>query len=162
MSRAKGWHPALVAASAIAAGLLVVTLIVASSGRDLQDEGGFARERPRTADAVPESNGRCAIFQARFGGSRADLVKVMRGDVANYVVLEMGRRDPLLRRQRVIWLRGAYGDGEQTWIGSFSSPDAAMMRAVKLCPVHLRCWPGDAQCGSKEDIAAPARIFLNL
>jgi hypothetical protein len=161
MLRAKG-TPTLAIAAAVTAGLLVLTLIFAYSRSDARDEGQLSREAARSVEAVPETTNRCAIFQARFGGSRADLVKVMRGSVANYVVLEVGRRDPLLRRQRSVWLRGAYGDGEQTWIGSFSSPDAAMARAVGLCPAQLRCWPGDAECGSKEGIATPARIFLNL
>jgi hypothetical protein len=162
MLRAKGPTPTLAIAAMVAAGLLALTLIVAYVGSDAGGDRGFSREAVRSVEAVPETTNRCAIFQARFGGSRADLVKVMRGSVANYVVLEVGKRDPLLRRQRSVWLRGAYGDGEQTWIGSFSSPDAAMTRAVGLCPAQLRCWPGDAACGSSEDIATPARIFLNL
>ena len=162
MLRAKGLTPTLAIAASVAAGLLVLTLIVAYSGSDAGDDGEFSREAVRSVEAAPQTSGRCALFQARFGGPRADLVKVMRGSVANYVVLEVGKRDPLLRRQRSVWLRGAYGDGEQTWIGSFSSPDAAMARAAKLCPAQLRCWPGDAECGSKEDMPTPARIFLNL
>lgn len=161
MLRAKGLTASLAIASTVAAGFLALTLIVAWGRGDPADEAELPRPY-RSFEAVPETTNRCAIFQARFGGPRADLVKVMRGGVANYVVLEIGKRDPLLRRQRAVWLRGAYGDGEQTWIASFSSPDAAMTRAAKLCPAHLRCWPGDAECGSKEDIPTSARIFLNL
>jgi hypothetical protein len=161
MLRAKGVTALLAIASAVAAGFLALTLIVAS-GRGEPADGSELPRPYRSFEAVPETTNRCAIFQARFGGSRADLVKVMRGSVANYVVLEIGRRDPLLRRQRAVWLRGAYGDGEQAWIGSFSSPDAAMTRAVKLCPAHLRCWPGEAECGSRQAIPTSARIFLDL
>jgi hypothetical protein len=148
-------------AAATAAGLLALTLLFACVRRG-EEEARFPFQPARSAEHVPETSHRCAIFQARFGGARAELVRVMRGSVANYVVIEVGKRDPLLRRQRAIWLRGAYGDGEQTWIGTFSSPDAAMARAVDLCPAHLRCWPGDSECGSKQEMLTPTRAFLNL
>lgn len=138
----------------------MLTLAFAYAHRG-DEEAAFARRSARTVEPAPET-GRCAIFQARFGGARAELVRVMRGSVANYVVIEVGKRDPLLRRQRSIWLRATYGDGELTWIGSYSSPDAAMARAVGLCPAHLRCWPGDSECGSKDEMLSPARTFLNL
>jgi hypothetical protein len=153
--------PKLTIAALGAAALVAATLFAAYSQRG-EEDASFPRQSVRSAEPAPESSGRCAIFQARFGGSRAELVRVMRGGVANYVVLEVGKRDPLIRRQRAAWLRGAYGDGEQTWIGAFSSPDAAMTRAIRLCPAHLRCWPGDADCESKERFLTPARAFLNL
>jgi hypothetical protein len=85
----------------------------------------------------------------------------MRGEVPNYVVVEVGRRDPLLPLQRGDWLRAAYGGGEHTWLGEFSSAKSAMVRATRFCPPALRCWPGDADCGQPADALTPAQAFLH-
>ena len=84
----------------------------------------------------------------------------MQGGVPNYVVVEVGKRDPLLRLQRGRWLQAAYGSGEQTWLGEFSSAEAAMARAARLCPPSLRCWPGEPDCGQQADALTPAQAFL--
>jgi hypothetical protein len=109
---------------------------------------------------MPVEADRCAISHARFGSRRAQLVRVMRGDVPNFVVLEFGKRDPLLRLQRGRWLNAAYGTGEQTWLGEFGSAEAAMTRAARLCPPSLRCWPGEPDCGPQTPPLAPAQVFL--
>ncbi len=153
---------ALSAAAAAAAGLVFVTLATAYSRRGTVDSLLAPHRVASQVEPMPETTARCAIFHARFGGPRADLVKVMRGGVANYVVLEVGRRDPLLKQQRGAWLRGAYGDGEQIWLGAYSSSDAAMREAARLCPPMLRCWPGDADCVSREEMLTPARAFQQL
>ena len=74
MLRAKGLTPTLAIAASVAAGLLVLTLIVAYSGSDAGGDGEFSREVVRSVEAAPQTSGRCALFQARFGGARADLV----------------------------------------------------------------------------------------
>lgn len=86
---------------------------------------------------------------------------MMQGRVPNYVVVEVGKRDPLLRLQRVDWLHAAYGGAEQTWLGEFGSAAAAMARAARLCPPRLRCWPGDADCGAPTQLLTPAQVFLH-
>jgi hypothetical protein len=143
------------------AALLALTLASAvrqAPPRDLL----AAEDLPRPIEAEAPSTTRCSIFQARFGGTRARLVKVMRGSVPNYIVVEVGRRDPLLQRQRSIWLRGAFGDGEQTWLGEFASPEAAMRQATTLCPPHLRCGPGEADCGPQGEPPTPVKAFMQL
>jgi hypothetical protein len=101
------------------------------------------------------------VHHARFGGGRrAQLVKVMRGSVPNYVVLDIGRRDPLLRLQRLDWLRATFGGGEQVWLGEFGSAETALARAARLCPPASRCWPGDADCGPPPGNLTPAQIFM--
>jgi hypothetical protein len=148
-------------AAMLAAGLVLLTL--AAALREWRRKPDPLKPRPveRSVEARPETGGRCAIHRARFGGRRAHLVKVMKGGVPNYVVLEVGKRDPLLRLQRVDWLRAVYGGAEQTWLGEYGSAESALMRAARLCPAALRCWPGEPGCGPQAEPVEPARAFLN-
>ena len=150
---------ALTVAAIAAGGLLLLTLAAAYSQRRKED-GLRSPPETRWVEAAPVETGRCAISHARFGSRRAQLVKVMRGDVANFVVLEFGRRDPLLRLQRVRWLKSTYGAGEQTWLGEVGSAEAGMERAARLCPASSRCWPGEPDCGPLEQPLTPAQAFL--
>lgn len=152
--------PITIAAIA-AAGLLLLTLAVAYSQRGREDGPRSPRRDTRSVDAAPATSGRCAIAHARFGGRRAQLVMVMQGSVPNYVVVEVGRRSPLAPFQRNDWLHAAYGGGEHTWLGEFSSAEAAMAKAARLCPPSLRCWPGEADCGQQADALTPAQAFLH-
>jgi hypothetical protein len=149
--------PISIAAMAAAA-LVAATLVVAYGQRTKQERP--LRAPTRSVEAAPETSGRCAISQARFGARGAQLVKVMKGSVPNYVVIETGKRDPLMRLQRSRWLRAAYGDGEQTWLGEFASAETAMTKATRLCPADLRCWPGDTDCGPLAQPLTPAQAFL--
>jgi hypothetical protein len=120
---------------------------------------GHALHRPDTTDdrarlgpgadavgsaAVPQ---RCAIYHARFGGTRAELVRLIVGDVANYVVLEVSRATRLPPTVPSAWLRAAFGAAEPFWLGEFASPDSALRRAARLCPESVRCAIGEANCG---------------
>jgi hypothetical protein len=149
---------ALTVAAIAAGGLLLLTLAAAYSQRR-KDDGLRSPPEARWVEAAPVETGRCAISHAHFGSRRAQLVKVMRGDVPNFIVLEFGRRDPLLRLQRVRWLKTAYGAGEQTWLGEFGSAEAAMARAARLCPASTRCWPGEPDCGPQDRPLTPAQAF---
>ncbi len=114
-----------------------------------------------TDEAANVATGRCAINHARFGGQRAQMFKVTKDGVANFVVLEVGsKRDPLMRFIRNDWLRMAYGEGSQrVWLGGFPTVDAALEKAAELCPPPLRCLPGDAACALEARHATPAQIF---
>ena len=139
--------------------LLLLTLVAAYTQRSKQDQPPAPRET-RSVQSAPVETGRCAISHARFGDRSAQLVKVMRGAVPNFVVVEIGKRDPLLRLQRGRWLHAAYGGGEQAWLGEFGSAQTAMARAAALCPPSLRCWPGEPGCGPQEPPLTPAQAFL--
>jgi len=129
---------------------------------------------PRVEDAVPRPSafeayaheataaglGRCALYHARFGGQRAQLIKVMNGSVRNYVVVEIGKRDPRMPSLRSNWLKSAYGEGEHTWLGEYASADTALAKAASLCPPSSRCWPGEADCGPKAQTLTPAQAFF--
>jgi hypothetical protein len=154
-------RPLSVAALA-AAGLVLLTGAYAFSHRAAKLEEPAPRSGSSSGDeAAAVVTGRCAINHARFGGQRAQMFKVTKDGVANYVVMEVGsRRDPLMRFIRNDWLRMAYGEAAQRiWLGSFSSTDAALARAAELCPPSLRCLPGDAGCAVEARHATPAQIF---
>jgi hypothetical protein len=149
-------------AALAAAALILLTAAYAFSQRLAKVE-----EPPRPAGPSPIDEaaalavGRCAINHARFGGQRAQLYKVTKDGVANYVVMEVGsKRDPLMRFIRNDWLRMAYGEAAQRlWLGSFGSSEAGLARAAELCPPSSRCWPGDAGCAVEARHAAPSQIF---
>lgn len=151
--------PSLSLAALTACLLLLLTGAYAFSQRIATAEVPWPH--PGHSVAVPAVNGRCAINHARFGGQRAQMYKVTRDGVANYVVMEVGsRRDPLMRFIRNDWLRMAYGEGaERVWLGSFGSSDAALAKAAQLCPPPLRCLPGDADCAVEPRHATPTEIF---
>jgi hypothetical protein len=104
----------------------------------MPDAGGWAVE------GEPQ---RCAIYHARFGGTRAELVRLVVGDVANYVVLEVSRGTRLPPSVPSAWLRAAFGAAEPAWLGEFASPDSALQRAARLCPASTRCAVGEQNCG---------------
>jgi hypothetical protein len=149
--------------AAIAAGvLLLLTLADAYRLHGNPAEPASRRNAAQSREVAARTWARCALYHARFGGQRAQLVQVMQGGVANFVVMEIGKRDPLLRVVRSRWLSAAYGEGEHIWLGEFSSAEAAMARAAQYCPPALRCWPGEAGCGPKDQLFTPARAFFAL
>jgi hypothetical protein len=151
-------------AALVAAALVVLTGVHASSHRAPKVEDAPPRVRqPAVDEAATPPGSRCAINHARFGGRRAQMYKVTKNGVANYVVMEIGsRRDPLMRFIRNDWLRMAYGQGAQrVWLGSFSSSEAAVAKAAELCPPPMRCLPGDEGCAVEARHETPAEVFSN-
>jgi hypothetical protein len=161
--RAPRWLMArpLPVASLAAAGLLLLTGAYAFSERLAKVEESPRPAAQSPADAATVATARCAINHARFGGQRAQMFKVTKDGVANFVVLEVGsKRDPLMRFIRNDWLRMAYGeDAPRVWLGGFDTVDAALAKAAELCPPPLRCLPGDAACEPEARHATPAQIF---
>jgi hypothetical protein len=149
-------------AAIAAAGLVLLTGAYAFSQRIARVEESPRRAVQSPADeAAAIATGRCAINHARFGGQRAQMFKVTKDGVANFVVLEVGsKRDPLMRFVRNDWLRMAYGEAAQrVWLGGFATVDDALAKAAELCPPPLRCLPGDAACALEARHATPAQIF---
>jgi hypothetical protein len=148
-------------AALAAAGLVLLTGAFAL-GRRLAEVGEPQQKPARSAaDQAAPAEGRCAINHARFGGRRAQMYKVIKDGVANYVVMEVGsKRDPLMRFIRNDWLRTAYGENaERVWLGGFASSEEALARAAELCPPPLRCLPGDEDCAAEARHATPAQVF---
>jgi hypothetical protein len=139
-----------------ALGLIVLTTAHAS----LEPERSARREWAMPREAPATGSSRCALYHARFGGRRAQLIRVTQGSVRNYVIVEHGKRDPATRALKSSWLSSAYGMGESVWLGEYHSAEAAIVRAVELCPPAQRCWGGETGCGPKEDTLTPAELFL--
>jgi hypothetical protein len=118
------------------------------------------REVAYSRELIVAGSGRCALYRARFGGQRAQLIKVMRSGVSNYVVMEVGKRDPGMRSLRSNWLKASYGDAEHVWLGEYGSADVALARAARLCPPASRCWPDEADCGPQAQTLTPAQLFF--
>jgi hypothetical protein len=137
------------AAAFLATGLLAIT-----AGRVLYQPRVLATA-PRPGASVPAAAAfpgaaaqrRCAIYHARFGGTRAQLVVVIAVDVANYVVMEVASGARLPPSIPSAWLRAAFGAAETFWLGEFASPESALRRAASLCPESMRCLIGTPNCG---------------
>jgi hypothetical protein len=147
-------------AAAAAAILVLLTCAFAYSRRGTEAERLSPREAAYSREVTATGSGRCALYHARFGGQRAQLIKVMRGSVSNYVVVEVGKRDPSMRSLRSNWLKSAYGEADHIWLGEYGSADAALARAARLCPPASRCWPGDVDCGPQGQTLTPAQMFF--
>ena len=151
--------------------VLAASLLLFTGGQALRERTArLAQENAATATPRPPQRpaalpwfgpGRCAISHARFGSKRAHLVKVMKGDVPNFVVIEVGKRDPMMAFYRRDWVRSAYGSGEQTWLGEYGSAKAALAKASHLCPPSLRCWPGETGCGPADTLLSPFQMFMS-
>jgi hypothetical protein len=163
--RAGGFDPIAhkatsIAASAAAAVLVLLTCAFAYCRRGTEAEPLSPREVAYSREGTVAGSGRCTLYHARFGGQRAQLIKVMRGSVSNYVVLEVGKRDPAMRSLRSNWLKAVYGDVEHIWLGEYGSADSALVRAARLCPPASRCWPGEPDCGPGPQTLTPAQVFF--
>jgi hypothetical protein len=153
--------PNLTRIAAVAVAVLVaLTCVHVASRRGAGAEAQSPREDAYTREAVQTGSDRCALAHARFGGQRAQLIRVMRGSVPNYVVVEIGKRDPSMRSLRAAWLKANYGDAEHVWLGEYGSAEAAMARAARLCPAERRCWPGEADCGPQAESPTAAQVFF--
>ena len=108
-----------------AGGLVLLTYAYAASRPVDQAEQLSPREVAYSREAVAAGSGRCAIHHARFGGQRAQLIKIIHGNVPSYVVMEVGQRNPAMRSLRSNRLKGTYGDAEHVWLGEFASADDA-------------------------------------
>lgn len=153
--------PITVAALTVA-GLVLATFAHAVSRSDPQPEPRSLLQKAydREVETAAGSE-RCTLYHARFGGQRAQLVAVTKGSVRNYVVMEVGKRDPSMRALRSNWLRANYGDSEHLWLGDYISADSALARARDLCPLARRCWPGEPDCVPAGQSLTPARLFFD-
>jgi hypothetical protein len=142
----------------------MAALLVLSAAHAIVARGSANEPSRRTAAHTHEiaaaGSSRCALYHARFGGRRAQLILIMQGHVRNYVIVEVGKRDPASRILRSTWLRAAYGEAEPVWLGEYGSAEAAITSAARLCPGSERCWAEESGCGPKEDAMTPAQIFF--
>src|SRR5690349_9623288 len=97
-------------AAVVAAGLVLATFAHAVSRTTPQTGPRSLRQMVHDREAETAGPERCALYHARFGGQRAQLVAVRKGSVRNYVVMEVGQRDPAMRSLRSNWLHANYGE----------------------------------------------------
>ena len=145
--------------------LALLALVVLTAAHAIVARDGAARSPSRhtaaqSRQAAVATSNRCTLYHARFGGSRAQLILITLGSVRNYVIIEVGKRDPGLRILRSTWLQAAYGEAEHVWLGEYGSAEAAINSAARLCPESERCWTGESGCGPKEELMTPAQIFF--
>jgi hypothetical protein len=133
--------------AALAAAVLVLLTGVHALNAPARRTGVMPWTVPdETAAAVGDTR-QCSIYHARFGGNRARLVRVIRGEVANFVVIEVSRGNRVVPAVQRAWLRATFGEGEPLWLGEFASPDTALAKAARLCPESARCSRGEPDCG---------------
>jgi hypothetical protein len=147
-------------AAAAATGLLLATFAHAAIRGGTGPPPPSPREVAYAREAEEAASERCALYHARFGGRRAQLIAVVQNSVRNYVVMEVGKRDPAMRSLRSNWLHANYGEAEHVWIGEYASADSALARAASLCPPALRCWPGESGCGPQSKSPSAAQLFF--
>jgi hypothetical protein len=140
--------------------LVVLTAAHAIVARDRAAQLPSQHAAAQSREAAAAGSSRCALYHARFGGRRAQLILITQGPVRNYVIVEVGKRDPASHILRSTWLRAAYGEGEHVWLGEYGSAEAAIRSAARLCPASERCWPEERGCGPKEETMTPAQIFF--
>lgn len=108
----------------------------------------------------PLVEGRCAISVARFGGSRARLVRVETGGTVHFAVVESPvRNGPMNPLYQGDWLLSKYGAAPTTTLGTYGSTQAALNRAGQLCPPSLRCLPGRPGCDQTAALPNPLDLF---
>jgi len=80
--------------------------------------------------AAAAKPGKCRVWQASYGGSKALIIKAVDKGVINYTVLDVnaGRE----KREADAYI-AAYAKGGET-IENFSNPKAALAKAFELCP----------------------------
>ena len=72
----------------------MLTAAHAIVARDIASEPPSRRMATYSREAAAAGSNRCALYHARFGGRRAQLIRVMQGSVWNYVIIEVGKTDP--------------------------------------------------------------------
>ena len=90
-------------AAAAATGLVVATFAHAVIEAGTEPAPPSPREVPYAREAEAAALERCALYHARFGGRRAQLIAVMQGSVRNYVVMEVDAQPEEQLAARELW-----------------------------------------------------------
>lgn len=75
----------------------------------------------------------CAIRRASFGGTQSAVLKVPKGKMVHYVVVDRPQGNPMMPFYERDWLESNYGPVQTSVVGEFSTVEAAVMRAASLC-----------------------------
>ena len=126
-------NPKLIQLLAVAATVLVVATGVTRLMRPQVVSEPAPKKKSVAANTSKETDTPCTIKRAPFGGTYASLLKVMKGKVAHYVVMDHPSGNPAIPFYQRDWLEATYGPVQPVVMGEFSSIDAAVSRAANLC-----------------------------
>jgi hypothetical protein len=82
---------------------------------------------------VPQAELPCTIRRAAFGGTQTSLLRLMKGKVAHYVVLDHPHDNPMVPFYQRDWLEANYGVAEPPVVGEFATVEEAIAQAAILC-----------------------------
>jgi hypothetical protein len=126
-------NPKLIRLLAVAATVLVVVSGVNRLMRPQVVSEPAPKKKSVVANTGKETDTPCTIKRAPFGGTQASLIKVMKGKVAHYIVLDHPGGNPMVPFYQRDWLEATYGSVQPVVMGEFSSVEGAVMRAASLC-----------------------------
>lgn len=109
---------------------------VAALPSGLQGAGKAAETKPeKKSEKKPEkkdtaSSGKCRVWTASYGGSKAIIIKAVTDKTVNYTVLDVNEGSE--KREADAYIN-AYAKGGQS-VGEFPSQTLALEKAFELCP----------------------------
>lgn len=118
------------AAAIVVTFLLVVTAV---NSRLQPPRPESAKKKVKKQAPVPVANLRCTIRRAVFGGSEAAVLKVQKGRMIHYVVLDLSTNDPMMPEHQSRWLDANYGDAQPSIVGVYPTVQDAVSKAAELC-----------------------------
>jgi hypothetical protein len=84
----------------------------------------------KAAPSAGAGSGKCRVWTASYGGSKAIIIKAVQDKTVNYTVLDVN--DGSEKREADAYIN-AYAKGGQS-VGEFSSQSQALEKAFELCP----------------------------
>jgi hypothetical protein len=92
--------------------------------------GAAAKSVAPSSSDNEATNGKCKVWTASYGGSRAVIIKANANELENYTVLDVN--EGAEKREADAYI-AAYAKGGQT-VGEFANPEQALDKAFELCP----------------------------
>jgi hypothetical protein len=126
-------NPKLIRLLAVAATVLVVVSGVNRLMRPQVVSEPAPKKKSVAANTGKQADIPCTIKRAPFGGTQASLIKVMKGKMAHYIVMDHPGGNPAVPFYQRDWLEATYGEAEPVVMGQFSSVESAVTRAASLC-----------------------------
>jgi hypothetical protein len=88
------------------------------------------KDAGEAAAAAPAPSGKCRVWTASYGGSKAIIIKAVQEKTVNYTVLDVNEGTE--KREADAYIN-AYAKGGQS-VGEFTSQSQALEKAFELCP----------------------------
>jgi hypothetical protein len=92
--------------------------------------GKSDKAEKKAAPSAGAASGKCRVWTASYGGSKAIIIKAVQDKTVNYTVLDVN--DGSEKREADAYIN-AYAKGGQS-VGEFSSQSQALEKAFELCP----------------------------